>query len=185
VLTFVDSLPDSADRSHPAEKLVDGHIFTPRLAPLQQHGCLAVLRTVKCDIEYLCGLLGAPLHRHQFRNTLRILDGFCSVFGRESSHPQRQLAAGRHLDGSPIDPLHEGRGPSGAVAHSYNKSNGFHGSSLSIEKRTRGEKNAFRFSRQAYLRGLAVHFRFQALFAAGIYLDLLRLGFGFFGQLDL
>jgi hypothetical protein len=49
------------------------------------------------------------------------VDGFDSVFGRESSHNQRQRAVDSHLDGSPINPLHVFSGASTATVHFHDK----------------------------------------------------------------
>ena len=115
-----------------------------------------------------------------------MLDGSDSVFGRESSHHQRQLAVGWHLDRARINPLHVGRGTNIATAHSYDKLDVGHGFSHRIELETgRRKPPPISFTECLCLRGLAVHFRFQVVCAADIHLDLLGLGFGLLRKTNL
>ena len=51
--------------------------------------------------------------------------GFDSIFGRESSHGQRQLPIARRLNGSPINPLYV-LGGTPATVNLYDKLDVFH-----------------------------------------------------------
>jgi hypothetical protein len=71
--------------------------------------------------------LGNGWHRNQFRAAPGILEGMGGVFRRKSPHHQRQLPVGRHLDRSPINPLHVLGGTNTAVIYLHNKFGVFHG----------------------------------------------------------
>jgi hypothetical protein len=58
------------------------------------------------------------------------LKGLGGVFCRESPHHQRQLPVGRHLDRSPINPLHVLGGTNTAVIYLHNEFGVFHGLSV-------------------------------------------------------
>jgi hypothetical protein len=75
----------------------------------------------------------SELHGHYFRIAPGILDGFRGVFSRKSAHDQCPYALGRHLDRSPINPLHILRGTDTATVHSHNKFDVFHRFFLSFE----------------------------------------------------
>ena len=50
--------------------------------------------------------LGADLNGYQLRAAPRSFDRFDSILGGKSSHDQRQLTVGCHLNGGSINPLH-------------------------------------------------------------------------------
>jgi hypothetical protein len=119
------------------------------------------------------------------------LDGFSGIFGCEPSHKQCQLAVECHFDGSPINPLHVFRSVSAATIYFHNKFRVLH----EFSSRSGGQAKWRRESRLPslslnywwFLRSFADAlglFAFEGLLAADVYLDLLRLGFGFLRQLD-
>ncbi len=82
---------------------------------------------VKAGLGISARILSANLYGHQFRAAARILNGFDSVLGCESSHNQCQLAVGCRLDGNLMNPLHVFRGASTGTVHFHNKFSVFRG----------------------------------------------------------
>jgi hypothetical protein len=66
-------------------------------------------------------MLGTNPYGFQLRGAMRVLQGFDSVFGRESAHDKRQLTIGCHVDWCRVDPLHVLRSAGTAAVHSHNK----------------------------------------------------------------
>ena len=92
----------------------------------------AQLLPSKAGLGISARILSANLYGHQFRAAARILNGFDSVLGCESSHNQCQLAVGCRLDGNLMNPLHVFRGASTGTVHFHNKFSVFRGFFLSL-----------------------------------------------------
>ena len=76
---------------------------------------------LRCDAG-----LGAYLNGHQLRAASESLDRFGCIFCRQSSHQQRELTVGCHLNRGSIDPLHILSFEGTSTIHFHKKFCGFH-----------------------------------------------------------
>src|SRR5712671_4663965 len=88
-------------------------------------------------------LLSANLNRDQLWVASGVLDGLNRIFGRESSHRQRQLAIGGCLDGSPVNALHVFRSSCTAAIHSHKELRVGHGFLSRLRTKMVGAKKRF------------------------------------------